>query len=230
MTETDVRLKDAFLRFVNNDNSGNIQHLNQYSADAHVFVANLIISFASVNHLYPACMFRQCERQIAIDLNEHTTDNIVIPLWTQRRSGYRRKTVGPGLQDLMSSCWSGRLNKVMIDGITYYGGLGMILDRNFKPILMAFKDRSTQIVEIHITPRVFTETEDKLLKIFAKKIIPFTCERTILSRPLKYVISDDVMSHYIQRAVFDDTLTRPLVVKDIFEQNPHFMEMSKCLI
>lgn len=108
----------------------------------------------------------------------------VLPLYVSRDIG-TYKTSDSVIRHLLATPYNNRLVKVkMPSGLILYGGKGLILDSNFKPLLLctvkchkAAASESCKIVVdsavVHVNPIVFLDSTSLISKSIVKKVIPF---------------------------------------------------------
>lgn len=100
-----------------------------------------------------------------------------------------------------------------VNGEKYYGNKGMILDKDFTPLLFSttqvsydqsngFCAKSGEYT-IHLHPKVFTDTDDPVNKSLARKGIAFYLSRGVNSAIYKVAIDD--CSDYLIKPSFPDS-------------------------
>ena len=110
------------------------------------------------------------------DMEENQFFTIVVPLIL----GVRDR-VCSGADTIMKAFTqrSGRLIKVSTPkGEVYYGGNGVVLDKNFNPLIYITKtltsaENTNSLITVHISPTVFTDDTSSLNKAILKKGIAY---------------------------------------------------------
>ncbi len=123
----------------------------------------------------------------------NSVDKIVIPMYVNSYNQTRR-TADSIITEFFSRVkFNSRLQKVTTNkGEVYYGGKGIILDKDFNIILLCtiicrkVELGGGQVMSyykpmIHVSPQVFLRNEDLINKSILKKIIPFYVAHNISS-------------------------------------------------
>ena len=127
---------------------------------------------------------------------------IVLPLWANGQEQIRvRRLVATILSDFQTTNKQTRLQGIKTSkGDRYYGGPGLILDGQYKPLLVltvvAKYNKPAQRFEpvrcvCHIHPRVMNSQDGLLEKTIYKKFIPLYCQDQIPSAVINYMSIDD---------------------------------------
>ena len=115
-------------------------------------------------------------REPRMNMEENQFITIVVPLIL----GDRGKTCS-GADTIMKTFTQryGRLNKVITPkGEIYYGGNGVVLDKDFNPLIyvtqtLNFSNNITPKTTVHVSPAVFTDDVSSLNKSLLKKGIAY---------------------------------------------------------
>lgn len=138
-------------------------------------------------------------------------DTFVLPLYM---GNYHRSASGAEtIIKYFTRSNDGRLNKAVTPkGEIYYGNNGMILDKDFNPLLLStinvsFNPETNRLDQknyvIHLTPKVFTDDDKLLNKSLAKKGIAYYLSHnsnTWGNNGLPYKVVIDDCSDYFVRA------------------------------
>lgn len=186
-------LMGVFLRY---DNTAVNDVINtETTLDNHnVFNRLFVIDVSSDEIEVPVFAKSAVESVISVKLEfPHTThtSKIVIPMYVNTYNQQRR-TADSIVSDFFSRVdFNRRLQKVTTNkGEVYYGGRGIILDKDFNILLlctivckkMEYRDRQVMSYYkpiIHVSPQVFLRGEGLIDKTILKKIIPFYVSHSI---------------------------------------------------
>lgn len=113
---------------------------------------------------------------------EDAVIDVVIPLTLD--GGYKQCTGADTIMKYFTSRY-GRLSKVVTPkNETYYGGNGLVLDKNFSPLFYVTKtfhpvNSLEEVVTIHVAPTVFTDDVSVLNKALLKKGVAYYLSNSI---------------------------------------------------
>ena len=123
--------------------------------------------------------------------NTTHTSKIVIPMYVNTHTQLRRTADSIVCEFFSRVDFNQRLQKVITNkGEVYYGGKGIILDKDFNILLLCtiackrMEYRGRQVMSyykpiIHVSPQVFLRGEGLIEKSILKKIIPFYLSQNI---------------------------------------------------
>ena len=118
-------------------------------------------------------------------------DKIVIPMYINTPNQSRRTADSIVSDFFLRTSFNQRLQKVTTNkGEVYYGGKGIILDKDFNILFLCtivckkIEHRGGQVMSyykpmIHVSPQVFLKGESLICKSILKKIIPFYVSHNI---------------------------------------------------
>ena len=118
-------------------------------------------------------------------------DKIVIPMYINTPNQSRRTADSIVSDFFLRTSFNQRLQKVTTNkGEVYYGGKGIILDKDFNILFLCtivckkIEHRGGQVMSyykpmIHVSPQVFLKGESLICKSILKKIIPFYISHNI---------------------------------------------------
>lgn len=184
-------LADIFYLGENNASSTLRRELNLDSNN--VFRKNLIVDLEGEELEIPVIARIHCETILTSLFREEKitpempqqVQKIVLPLYDNTYSITKRTFDSVIRQFFAGVSFSDRLQKIItVKGEVYYGGKGIILDKDLAPILLctlkARKGYGEYINTItyyrpvcHISPKVFTEPTSLMNKGIIKRVIPF---------------------------------------------------------
>lgn len=116
---------------------------------------------------------------------------IIVPLYCNTMVQNKRTADSIIKEFFTRTNFGSRLQKVVTNkGEIYYGGKGIILDKDFTPLLIATLIGEKEIVDgntvfiynrgtIHVNPKVFLDTSGLISKSILKKVIPLYVSKTI---------------------------------------------------
>ena len=159
-------------------------------------------------------------------------NKIVIPMYVNT-SNQSRRTADRIVNDFfLKTSFSQRLQKITTNkGEVYYGGKGIILDKDFNILLLCtivckrIEYMRGQIMSyykpiIHVSPQVFLKGESLICKSILKKIIPFYVSHNI----------DSVSTHAYFRSNIPEGTKPQILIDDVskFIENPTKPTPQKC--
>ena len=159
-------------------------------------------------------------------------DKVVIPMYMNTYNQSRRTADSIVSDFFLRTNFSHRLQKVTTNkGEVYYGGKGIILDKDFNILLLCtivckrIEYRGSQEMSyykpiIHISPQVFLKGENLICKSILKKIIPFYVSHNI----------DSVTTHASFRSDIPEGTKPQILIDDVskFIENPIKPTPQKC--
>lgn len=160
------------------------------------------------------------------------TSKIVIPMYVNTYNQSRR-TADSIVNDFFSRVdFNQRLQKVTTNkGEVYYGGKGIILDKDFNILLLCtivckrIEHRGRQVMSyykpvVHVSPQVFLRGEGLVDKSILKKIIPFYVSHSI----------GPVSTHAYFRSNIPEGTKPQILIDDVskFIENPAKPTPRKC--
>ena len=159
-------------------------------------------------------------------------DKIVIPMYVNTPSQSKRTADSIVSTFFLSTNFSKRLQKIITSkGEVYYGGKGIILDKDFNILLLCtivckkIEHRGGQVMSyykpmIHINPQVFLKGESLICKSILKKIIPFYVSHNI----------DLISTHAYFRSDIPEGTKPQILIDDVnkFIENPTKPTPQKC--
>lgn len=166
-------------------------------------------------------------RQIINNLNSENYAKLVIALNTGRNwSGV--SSVEVLMKHICTTSYNDeRLRKgIRSNGEIYFGGNGFLMDANYDVLMMASKiltksDCLLKKYRIHLHPKLFTDEENPVGKILAKKA-PYFYLSEIQDIPVEIIVnkSDDIIKPIISGPVTTDNIPKFLQenIADIIEQ------------
>lgn len=133
--------------------------------------------------------------------------NIVIPLWKPTISCVKNTSDSILKFAFIDTRFDIRIRKILtLKNETYYGGRGIILNKDFEPLLLctmdAVKDKvfatyNTINPTIHINNKIFLEEKGLISTHIIKKMIPFYSTHTFRGEKFKIVIEN--MENYLKK-------------------------------
>lgn len=179
-----------------------------------VFRKNLIVDLEGEELEIPVIARIHCETILTTPEIPQQVQKIVLPLYDNLYSITKRTFDSVIRQFFAGVSFSDRLQKITTaKGEVYYGGKGIILDKDLAPILLctlkARKDYGEYMNTItyyrpvcHISPKVFTESTSLMNKGIIKRVIPFyTTENVAL--PDSYMCRSAIRSSTVE-IIIDD--------------------------
>ena len=159
-------------------------------------------------------------------------DKIVIPMYTNTYNQLRRTADSIVSDFFLKTNFSHRLQKATTNkGEVYYGGKGIILDKDFNILLLCtivckrIEHSGSQVMSyykpvIHINPQVFLKRENLICKSILKKIIPFYVSHNI----------DSVTTYASFRSDIPEGTKPQILIDDVnkFIENPIKPTPQKC--
>ena len=159
-------------------------------------------------------------------------DKIVIPMYVNTPNQSRRTADSIVNNFFLNTNFNHRLQKVTTNkGEVYYGGKGIILDKDFNILLLCtivckkIEYRGGQVMSyykpmIHVSPQVFLKGESLICKSILKKIIPFYVSHDI----------DSVTTHAYFRSDIPEGTKPQILIDDVnkFIENPTKPTPQKC--
>ena len=227
-------LMGVFLRYDNTavDDVAN----TETTLDNHnVFNRLFVIDVSSDEIEVPVFAKPAVESVISVKLEfPHTThtSKIVIPMYVNTYNQQRR-TADSIVSDFFSRVdFNRRLQKVTTNkGEVYYGGRGIILDKDFNILLlctivckkMEYRDRQVMSYYkpmIHVSPQVFLRGDSLINKAILKKVIPFYISHNI----------NTVGTHYYFMNAIPEGTKPQILIDDVnkFIENPIKPTPQKC--
>ena len=199
--------EDTMRRLVTMPNCMSLNtHLD--ARNAHSYSLMFKFSFNGDSGEIPTFAFAEINRYFLQPHEEVNT--FVLPLYM---SDYHRSAAGAEtIIKYFTRANDGRLNKAITPkGEIYYGNNGMILDKDFNPLLVStidvsFNHETNRLDQnkyiIHLTPRVFTDDDKMLNKSLAKKGIAYYLSHNSSTwgnngLPFKVVI-DDCSDYFVK--------------------------------
>ena len=151
-------------------------------------------------------------------------DKIVIPMYVNTPNQSRRTADSIVSDFFLRTSFNRRLQKITTNkGEVYYGGKGIILDKDFNILLLCtivckkIEYREGQVMSyykpmIHVSPQVFLKGESLICKSILKKIIPFYVSHNI----------DSVTTHAYFRSDIPEGTKPQILIDDVskFIENP----------
>ena len=151
-------------------------------------------------------------------------DKIVIPMYVNTPNQSRRTANSIVSDFFLRTSFNQRLQKVTTNkGEVYYGGKGIILDKDYNILLLCtivckkIDYREGQVMSyykpmIHVSPQVFLKGESLICKSILKKIIPFYVSHNI----------DSVTTHAYFRSDIPEGTKPQILIDDVskFIENP----------
>ena len=159
-------------------------------------------------------------------------DKIVIPMYVNTPNQFRRTADSIVSDFFLNTNFNQRLQKVTTNkGDVYYGGKGIILDKDFNILLLCtivckkIEHRGEQVMSyykpiIHVSPQVFLRGESLICKSILKKIIPFYVSHNI----------DSITIHDYFRSDIPEGTKPQILIDDVskFIENPTKPTPQKC--
>ena len=227
-------LMGVFLRYDNTavDDVAN----TETTLDNHnVFNRLFVIDVSSDEIEVPVFAKPAVESVISVKLEfPHTThtSKIVIPMYVNTYNQQRR-TADSIVSDFFSRVdFNRRLQKVTTNkGEVYYGGRGIILDKDFNILLlctivckkMEYRDRQVMSYYkpmIHVSPQVFLRGDSLINKAILKKVIPFYISHNINTVGTYYYFTNAIPEGTKPQILIDDVSK--------FIENPTKPTPQKC--
>ena len=159
-------------------------------------------------------------------------DKIVIPMYVNTSNQSRRTADSIVNNFFLNTNFNQRLQKVTTNkGEVYYGGKGIILDKDFNILLLCtivckkIEHRGEQVMSyykpmIHVSPQVFLKGESLICKSILKKIIPFYVSHNIDSVTTHAYFMSDIPKGTKPQILIDDVSK--------FIENPTKPTPQKC--
>ena len=165
-------------------------------------------------------------------ITEPTTMVVPLPVGTNVKSSSGAETILKYFS--RNPVYDGRIAKAITPkGETYYGATGIILDKDFMPLMLS----TTQVskdgnelqrgqITIHMSPKVFTDDISIVNKSLAKKGMAYYLSYDLSryawvngedQRRAKVVIDD--MSDFFRKVTKPDVNASPSVYKDLLKEN-----------
>lgn len=169
------------------DTARDVVSLDQHNAFDRMFVVDISSDEIEVPMFAKAVI----EDVVVQNMTRDTSvQKVVIPLYVNTYNQARR-AADSIINEFSRVSFNNRLQKVTTNkGEVYYGGRGIILDGNFKPLILCSvlckkeEFRSSEYMDyykpiIRINPEVFLNETGLINKTIIKKIIPFYLTHTI---------------------------------------------------
>ena len=188
------RYTDSLNRIFSSYEEANIDDTarNVVSLDQHnVFDRMFVVDVSSDEIEVPMFAKAVIEDVVVQNMSRGTSfQKVVIPLYVNSYNQTRR-TADSIINEFSRVSFNNRLQKVTTNkGEVYYGGRGIILDGNFKPLILCSvlckkeEFRSNEYMDyykpiIRVNPEVFLNETGLINKTILKKIIPFYLTHTI---------------------------------------------------
>ena len=143
-------------------------------------------------------------------------NKIIIPMYVNIYTQSRRTADSIVVEFFSRVDFNKRLQKVITNkGEVYYGGKGIILDKNFNILLLCtlacrrMEYRGRQVMSyykpiIHVSPQVFLRSEGLINKSILKKIIPFYVSQNIDQVYSSYDFISDIPEGTKPQILIDD--------------------------
>ena len=143
-------------------------------------------------------------------------NKIIIPMYVNIYTQSRRTADSIVVEFFSRVDFNQRLQKVITNkGEVYYGGKGIILDKNFNILLLCtlacrrMEYRGRQVMSyykpiIHVSPQVFLRSEGLINKSILKKIIPFYVSQNIGQVYSSYDFISDIPEGTKPQILIDD--------------------------
>ena len=143
-------------------------------------------------------------------------NKIIIPMYVNIYTQSRRTADSIVVEFFSRVDFNQRLQKVITNkGEVYYGGKGIILDKNFNILLLCtlacrrMEYRGRQVMSyykpiIHVSPQVFLRSEGLINKSILKKIIPFYVSQNIGQVHSSYDFISDIPEGTKPQILIDD--------------------------
>lgn len=141
---------------------------------------------------------------------------VIVPMYVNSYPQSRR-TADSIITDFFTRVdFNQRLQKVTTNkGEVYYGGKGLILDKDFKPLLLCslvckkMEHRGRQIMSyykpvVHVSPQVFLDGNGLISKSILKKVIPLYVSHNILSVNTPSYFRSDIPDNTKPQILIDD--------------------------
>lgn len=174
-----------------------------------VFNKSLVINTLGDDIEVPVIARKQVESIINANLNDYKIEKALVPLYTNSQDQNRKTFSGIMREFFCNVSYKQRLLKITTNrGEVYYGGYGLILDKDFNPLLMCElkarrtkkEDNSGELFDTvqyyraacRVSPKVFIEPNKLINKGIIKKLIPlYTTTDVFLSIERRLPVSLD---------------------------------------
>ena len=188
-----------------------------------VFNINLVVNIDSDEIEIPVIAIRHYEFHIKNVISSPTlfnTKKVLLPLYNNS-SDRVRSTFDSIIIEMFNVPYRSRLVKITTNKEDiYYGGRGIILDRDYTPLLLCtysvkkvLDDNGYNMVYhrpiCHISPKVFSESDRVVNKGIIKKVIPFFSNTEITSPRNTTFLTGDASKVKVVVDNFDDFFVRP---------------------
>ena len=223
--------------FINCDSTsvGNVTNM-ETTLDKHNAFNRLFVIDVSSDEIEVPVFARYSVESVIINKFEFPSikcvDKIVIPMYVNTPNQSRRTADSIVSDFFLRTSFNRRLQKVITNkGEVYYGGKGIILDKDFNILLLCtiickkIEYRGEQVMSyykpiIHVSPQVFLKGESLICKSILKKIIPFYVLHNI----------DSVTTHAYFKSDIPEGTKPQILIDDVnkFIENPTKPTPQKC--